>query len=1162
MIGAIGLLAGGGARLTLILIGLALVLCAVVLLAYAWFLISRRRKKSESLQSDLASKSLRGGSSGAAEEIGKREDLRQKFLKGVADYKRAGFELYAMPWFLIMGEPGSGKTLALKKSNIGFLPDLTDEFQGGAGTYTMDWWFTSEAVLLDTAGRFSMQSSSGSGENSELAEFLGLLRKHRRNCPINGMILVIPAESLLTDIKEDRQTVDGKKLEGIESKAKQLARTILTVQNALDVRYPIIVWITKSDMVPGFRSFFEGVSRERQHQMIGWSNPDDLDAPFRPDRLSEHMASVIEGLRERRWSLLQQQKVFGDARLIDSVDSLYAFPENFSLIIPNLQEYLYEIFVRGNTGNKRPFLRGIYFNSAISEGKEVDKVIAEAMGKSLDEYKSAGTGFKREKAYFIGDSLLKKLFVERNLVTRATKAMSSLRRRQWLIVTGIAVAVMAMVGWGWWANHQLKTQVGSEALHWQYLNAQKETGKLKIVSAGGGTYPYSGAHSLREATSVPTPDAATYLDYYSNLAGFSHKDIQISPIFKIFGTEKSLESSERQKAWRIAFKIGILRPVVEAAADKLSRLSEWQFAPEENALIAMMRWEGAVAPGSAINTKIMFDNYRTNTFLGSMIWFLTSSNAEADQFPAKHESRLNDLLKQCLENDRAINHLGELVEIKDVVSPKFPSGPVGSALAQFRGVAAASAKEIQNDLSPFSNSLGSFVQLKRNEDSLLRTLRETNADDLSDANIGAVTKYFDDLGAGYAGYQISYREAKERYLNLGTGDSPVGPALDKLFVSGQTRINGPFGRLRTEAGQLQAALPKVELYTNVEAFIESALAVSSNQLGNQIDQLRKDYVPFDQEYFLEGDMDWRSKYYQKGLMLFKTSVPNWGGSDNPLKTALGAEVSYLRELTNRPTHYWPVFLVLDDRFKQAMATTAARALAYQTNFMARKYFAHCQEYLRSNLMFPYVYSEGGVNEGMPLDRFWSMENEFESMRRTATNIFGDDVPSLLLHLQGQLDGYSKIYSALTFQTNADLSVKPLLIEVPDHAPGQEADQYLKRRGLKAASDIYSLLKLEQFGQPQYVFDKKTTWTVPLNANGFELDCAKQSLDKPAWQRLRPSQDGAWASLKILLSAEPLEREPDKRVLLLQAPDGTYFMVKLSIPGNKLPFKKEEWPVPE
>ena len=50
-----------------------------------------------------------------------------------------------------------------------------------------------DAVLLDTAGKWMMEDTSG------WEQFLQHLKEHRAECPINGLLLMVPAPSLISD---------------------------------------------------------------------------------------------------------------------------------------------------------------------------------------------------------------------------------------------------------------------------------------------------------------------------------------------------------------------------------------------------------------------------------------------------------------------------------------------------------------------------------------------------------------------------------------------------------------------------------------------------------------------------------------------------------------------------------------------------------------------------------------------------------------------------------------------------------------------------------------------------------------------------------------------------------------------------------------------------
>jgi type VI protein secretion system component VasK len=301
--------------------------------------------------------------------------MRKKFETGVREYKARGKDLYKLPWYAIVGEPGSGKTEAVRHSNVGFPPGMQDEFQGVGGTINMNWWFTNHAVLLDTAGRLMFEEVKP-GETSEWKEFLTLLKKNRPNCPINGLLLVIPSDSLIKDSADD-----------IQRKAGKIAQQLDVIQRVLDVRFPVFVIITKCDKVNGFREFFDGVTDPQlQHQMMGWSNPSPLDDPFRPDLVDQHLGQVVQRLRKRRAGLLKDPVPENtNGRRTDEVDSLYALPHSLSLIAPRLRRYLETIFVAGEWSSKPLFLRGIYFSSSMREGSALDAELAEAIGMPVDE---------------------------------------------------------------------------------------------------------------------------------------------------------------------------------------------------------------------------------------------------------------------------------------------------------------------------------------------------------------------------------------------------------------------------------------------------------------------------------------------------------------------------------------------------------------------------------------------------------------------------------------------------------------------------------------------------------------------------------------------------------------------------------------------------------
>jgi len=72
--------------------------------------------------------------------------------------------LYELPWYIVIGNPAAGKSSAVLNSGLQFpFADKSDAvIQGIGGTRNCDWFFTTEGILLDTAGRYSVHQEDRS----------------------------------------------------------------------------------------------------------------------------------------------------------------------------------------------------------------------------------------------------------------------------------------------------------------------------------------------------------------------------------------------------------------------------------------------------------------------------------------------------------------------------------------------------------------------------------------------------------------------------------------------------------------------------------------------------------------------------------------------------------------------------------------------------------------------------------------------------------------------------------------------------------------------------------------------------------------------------------------------------------------------------------------
>jgi len=597
---------------------------------FYWLVRKARQRKARPMERNLRD-NLAATPQGVSEPArrARLDDLRKNFEDGVEKFKAAGKNLYSLPWYALVGEPGSGKTEAIRHCNVGFPPGLQDQLQGAGGTINMNWWFTNHAVVLDTAGRLMFEEIDP-GATSEWREFLKLLRANRPNCPINGMLLCIPADSLIKD------TADT-----LERKGAKIAQQLDQIQRALGVRFPVFVMITKCDLINGFREFFEDVTDPTlQHQMMGWSNPAPLDEPFNPELVTDHLETVAERLKRRRLGLLLDPVNTEDpsARRTDQVDALYALPHSLMAIAPRLRRYLEMIFVAGEWSAKPLFLRGIYLTSSMREGGALDAELAEVLGVPVESLPE-GKVWERDRAYFLRDLFMNKVFREKGLVTNATNAKRRQRRRKAAVLVSGFVAVLAVALFTWWGIHSFGSSIGAESQYWAAAAEDSRWAENDywepIVApefARSTNYSYGGQNPI-DLTERGGKVSVGQLHY--DTMKLVEKDIRVPWVFGLAAAFSSDINANRRKAQAALFEAGVIRPLVDCARQKILRAKD-PWSPEATgALVQLVKLEKqGVYPGEGgrIDPNALFrfvlksedyKNYRENdarNFTNIMGW--------------------------------------------------------------------------------------------------------------------------------------------------------------------------------------------------------------------------------------------------------------------------------------------------------------------------------------------------------------------------------------------------------------------------------------------------------------------------------------------------------------------------------------------------------------
>jgi len=420
------------------LIGLILVYCLVRLLIRRWRAGRMNERIANMLRASLTAE--------AAVDKGQTAILKDRFSEALSMLRKARFEsgptsfwdrivrrgryVYELPWYVIIGAPGVGKTTALLNSGLSF--PLSGQIgaaaiRGAGGTRNCDWWFTNEAVFIDTAGRYTTHETDVQTDKAEWRGFLSLLKKNRARQPINGVLVMLSVAELLGQRREDYQ-----------KHAATLRQRLDELRSDLGMSFPIYLLINKCDLLLGFDEYFSTLDRSGRAQVWGTTLPLHPSGKYQFDL--GQLASECDLLQARinagLIDLLQAEPDLARRELI------YAFPQQFGALTQALKGMLSDL-LETSRFSESPLLRGIYFTSATQEGSPFDRVV-HVLEQSFPVQRPPKQAVAGEgKAYFLHELLSKVVFGEAHIAGRDWRAE---RRSYALHAGGYVFSVLALAG--------------------------------------------------------------------------------------------------------------------------------------------------------------------------------------------------------------------------------------------------------------------------------------------------------------------------------------------------------------------------------------------------------------------------------------------------------------------------------------------------------------------------------------------------------------------------------------------------------------------------------------------------------------------------------------------------------------------------------------------
>ncbi|MFP4453327.1 MAG: type VI secretion protein IcmF/TssM N-terminal domain-containing protein [Desulfobacterales bacterium] len=358
------------------------------------------------------------------------EELSNRWKEAVSGLKKSnlryqGNPLYVLPWYMIIGDSGSGKTTAIKNSGLTSRFSAPSKVSGVSGTRNCDWWFFEQAVFIDTAGRYAIHPDEAS-DREEWRLFLSKLAKYRKKEPLNGLIISVSAANLLKFSAGE-----------IEEEGKRIRARIEELMQALGAKFPVYVLVTKCDLIYGWQEFCRFLPDAARDQALGYLNEDPLqDSRQVVDSTFQSLEKSMSNYRLRFYPMTGSAGLPAEA---------FLFPEEFSMLKDGLARFVETAFDK-TVYKEEPHLRGIYFTSARQEGLPHSYFMESVVGAEVPQERKSS-----DKSYFLYDLFSKIMPSDRKIYSLTQRARQWKRKLKIMKLAAWAALTLTICGFLTWS---------------------------------------------------------------------------------------------------------------------------------------------------------------------------------------------------------------------------------------------------------------------------------------------------------------------------------------------------------------------------------------------------------------------------------------------------------------------------------------------------------------------------------------------------------------------------------------------------------------------------------------------------------------------------------------------------------------------------------------
>ena len=375
--------------------------------------------------------------------------------------RKGNTALYELPWYMVIGNPAAGKSSAIYHSGLRF--PFEEHHQqmvssGLSGTRNCDWFFSTEGVLLDTAGRYSVYAE----DHSEWLGFLNILKKNRSKAPVNGLIVIVSIAELVSQSPEKSIKL-----------AKNLRARIQDLTERLEVFAPVYLVFSKMDLIAGFTEFFDCYDAQEFDQVWGATLPYTANSSEQALELFEkHYNILYDGLKSVSTTHLSRRH----SQPISP--SVMTFPLEFKSLKPVLKTFISTLF-QENPYQFKPIFRGFYFTSALQDGvieSPMTEQIADDFHLIHSDDSELGLpkqSVSQNHGYFLKGLFSNVILKDKHLVRQHINPTK--KRQRFMAFTGAILGlsiVLSLWLWSYRNNQQLIAEVQADLNKVMQIQAQ------------------------------------------------------------------------------------------------------------------------------------------------------------------------------------------------------------------------------------------------------------------------------------------------------------------------------------------------------------------------------------------------------------------------------------------------------------------------------------------------------------------------------------------------------------------------------------------------------------------------------------------------------------------------------------------------------------------